>query len=207
MTGYQSGRAAAKPVGSLFRDSGRSKRNSPLVNQAEPEATGNRAALVNLFETHYERVARYIAVRIGNIDEAEDLASEVFVRALRAVDSYRATGAPMEAWLFKIARNSVIDHLRDRKRKPRPTELNETLAPMDSREGPDDHVERTEEVHALYQAMERLSDAQRQVLALRFGAEMTSEEVAHMVGKKPGAVREMQSAAISKLRTLMKGAT
>lgn len=170
------------------------------INQVE----GNRAALVQLFETHYERVARYIAVRIGSIDEAEDLASEVFVRALRAIDSYKDTGAPMEAWLFKIARNSVIDHLRERRRKPAPTELNEALATLDGREGnPDDHLEHTEEVSQLHQAMEQLSDAQRQVLALRFGAEMTSEEVAQVVGKKAGAVREMQSAAISKLRHIM----
>lgn len=174
-----------------------------MLNQVN-QLDGNRAVLVQLFETHYERVARYIAVRIGNIDEAEDLASDVFVRALKAIDSYKDTGAPMEAWLFKIARNRVIDHLRDRGRKPRPTELNEALATMDRRDAnPDDHIEYTEEVALLHQAMGKLSDAQRQVLALRFGAEMTSEEVAQVVGKKAGAVREMQSAAISKLRQIM----
>jgi RNA polymerase sigma-70 factor (ECF subfamily) len=177
------------------------------VNQTTPELSGNRAALVNLFETHYERVARYIAVRIGNIDEAEDLASEVFIRALRAIDSYKDTGAPMEAWLFKIARNSVIDHMRERHRKPTPTELMDTVPSRDGHGDPDEHVDRMEEVAALHQAMEHLSDAQRQVIALRFGAEMTSEEVAQVVGKRPGAVREMQSAAISKLRQVMKVAT
>ena len=52
--------------------------------------------------------------------------------------------------------------------------------------------------------MESVTDAQRQVLALRFGAEMTSEEAAEVMGKKPGAVREMQSAAIKKLREVMR---
>ena len=174
-----------------------------LLNQVN-QLEGNRAGLVQLFETHYERVSRYIAVRIGSIDEAEDLASEVFVRALKAIDSYKDTGAPMEAWLFKIARNSVIDHLRGRGRKPHPTELNEAIATMEGRgANPDEQIEYTEEVDSLHQAMEKLSDAQRQVLALRFGAEMTSEEVAQIVGKKAGAVREMQSAAISKLRQIM----
>lgn len=174
--------------------------------QAAADGSPNRTALVSLFETHYERVARYIAVRIGNMDEAEDLASEVFVRALRAIDSYKDTGAPMEAWLFKIARNSVIDHLRERRRRPPPTELNEALGGPDGKDGPDDRLEHAEEVEMLKQAMEHLSDAQRQVLALRFGAEMTSEQVATVVGKKPGAVREMQSAAISKLRQIMRPA-
>ena len=180
------------------------KEVTPLVQLQTAGRDPNRTALVNLFETHYERVARYIAVRIGNVDEAEDLASEVFVRALRAIDSYKDTGAPMEAWLFKIARNGVIDHLRDRRRKPPPTELNEAFGSPDGKDAPDDRLERAEEVAVLHQAMLHLSDAQRQVLALRFGAEMTSEEVAHVVGKRAGAVREMQSAAISKLRQIMR---
>lgn len=176
-----------------------------MAQHLAADAVQNRDALVALFETHYERVARYIAVRIGNPDEAEDLASEVFVRALRAIDSYRDTGAPMEAWLFKIARNSVVDHLRDRGRRPAPAPLQEALA-VGSRESPTEHLEYAEEVQQLAQAMERLSEAQRQVLSLRFGAEMTSEQVAQVLGKKPGAVREMQSAAIGRLRQLLKSA-
>ncbi len=175
-----------------------------MAEQAPQAVEGNRTALVQLFDTHYERVARYIAVRIGNIDEAEDLASEVFLRALRAIDSYKDTGAPMEAWLFKIAHNGVIDHLRHRQRRPAPVELNEALATIDARETLDDRLERTDEMRQLHQAMEKLSDAQRQVLALRFGAGMTSEEVAGVLGKKAGAVREMQSAAINKLRQFMR---
>ena len=69
-------------------------------------------ALVNLYEDNYERVARYIFVRIGNQHEAEDLASETFVKALRSLDSYEERGLPMAAWVFKIAHNVVVDYLR-----------------------------------------------------------------------------------------------
>lgn len=166
------------------------------------ELAGKRAAIAGLYETNFERVARYIAVRIGSIDEAEDLASEVFVRALRSVDRYQDTGAPMEAWLFKIAHNLTVDHLRSRSRRPRLVPLDED-DPVPGKDNPGEDLERQEEVRQLQKAMEQLSDAQRQVLALRFGSGLTSEEAATVMGKKPGAVREMQSAGIKKLRQIL----
>jgi RNA polymerase sigma-70 factor (ECF subfamily) len=145
----------------------------------------------------------YIAVRIGDFNEAQDLASEVFVKALRAVESYRETGAPMEAWLFKIAHNSVVDHLRKKGRRPSSVPVDEAL-PLASTHDPTENLERQQEVGQMYRALSQLSKAQQQVLALRFGAEMTSEQAAEVLGKKPGAVREMQSAAIKKLREILK---
>jgi RNA polymerase sigma-70 factor (ECF subfamily) len=161
-----------------------------------------RAQLTGLYETRYDRVVRYIAVRIGNFNEAEDLASEVFVKALRSVDSYRETGAPMESWVFKIAHNSVVDHLRKKSRRPALVQVAEAL-PLASTQDPTKNLERQQEVGQMYRALSRLSKAQQQVLALRFGAEMTSEQAAEVMGKKPGAVREMQSAAIKKLREIL----
>jgi len=164
--------------------------------------------VAELFETHFERIVRYIAVRIGDIHEAEDLASEVFVRALRGVERYKETGAPMEAWLFKIAHNLCVDHLRSRGRRPASAPLDEDVLavgtiPPSPLGNPGEDLERQEEIRQLQQAMTQLTEAQRQVLALRFGGDMTSEEVAEVMGKKPGAVREMQSAGIKKLRQIL----
>lgn len=166
------------------------------------QLAAKRAAVAGLYETHYERVARYITVRIGNIDEAEDLASEVFVRALRGVEGYKETGAPMEAWLFKIAHNLVVDYLRSRGRRPALVPLDEDIQ-VASEHNPGEDLERQEEIRELRRAMEQLTPSQRQVLALRFGGEMTSEQVAKLMGKNPGAVREMQSAGIKKLREIL----
>jgi RNA polymerase sigma-70 factor (ECF subfamily) len=155
-----------------------------------------------LYETHFERVARYIAVRIGNVSEAEDQASEVFVRALRSVDSYKDTGAPMEAWLFRIAHNIVVDHYRKQSRRPVSVPLDEDFD-VPSSHNPGESLERQEEIHQLHRAMEQLNETQQQVLALRFSGGMTSEQVGRVMGKKAGAVREMQSAAIKKLRQVL----
>ena len=167
------------------------------------ELARKRAVVAGLYETHFERVARYIAVRTGNMDEAEDLASEVFVRALRSVEHYKETGAPMEAWIFKIAHNLTVDYLRSRSRKPTLVPLLENNDPPDRKDNLGEGLEHQEEVRQLQQAMAQLTDAQRQVLALRFGSGMTSEQVAEIMGKKPGAVREMQSAGIKKLRQIL----
>ena len=173
-----------------------------MVGRRLEDLASKRAMVAALYETHFERVARYIAVRIGNVSEAEDLASEVFLRALRGVDSYKDTGAPMEAWMFRIAHNIVVDHYRKQSRRPVSVSLDEAFS-LGGSHNPGESLERHEEIQQLSRAMEQLSEAQRQVLALRFGGEMTSEQVGQVMGKKPGAIREMQSAAIRKLRQVL----
>lgn len=168
------------------------------------ERTQKRAAIERLHETLYPRIVRYLAVRIGDFTEAEDLASEVFVRALRAVDSFRDKGVPMEAWLFRIAHNLVVDHLKSRSRRPVAISIERQEVDVPSREEPDAELLQEEELEELRAALAQLTEAQRQVLALRFSdADLTSEQVARMLGKKPTAVREMQSAAIKKLRAIL----
>lgn len=161
----------------------------------------NRAAVAQLYETHFERVARYIAVRIGNVAEAEDLASEVFLRALRSADRFQEKGAPMEAWVFTIAHNVMVDHLRRRHRSPVMAPLEEG-ASASSSDDPTEGVEQAEDIQKLGRAMQHLTEEQRQVVSLRFGAEMTSEQIGRVMKKKPGAVREQQSAAVRRLRKL-----
>ncbi len=169
---------------------------------AESQSALKRAAVARLYESHFDRVARYIAVRIGDFPTAEDLASEVFVRAVRSVDAFQDTGAPMEAWLFKIAHNIVVDHLRKLGRRPQSVPIEEA-APLPSKHNPGADIERQQEIEELQRAMAQLSEAQRQVLSLRFAAEMSSEEAARVMGKNAGAVRQLQSAAVKKLREIL----
>jgi len=72
----------------------------------------NEARLASLYEEYYDKIAHYIYVRIGTKTEAEDLAGEVFLKALESLKSYKERGIPMQAWLFRIAHNLVVDHLR-----------------------------------------------------------------------------------------------
>ncbi|MEE8517502.1 MAG: sigma-70 family RNA polymerase sigma factor [Dehalococcoidia bacterium] len=158
-----------------------------------------RQAIVLLYESAFERVHRYIALRIGFIHEAEDISSEVFLKALRSAGSYRDTGKPLEAWVFRIAHNLVVDHLRKQSRTGVNVPLDgaETLASVETVH---ERIERREDAEELHRALKGLTEPQRQVIALRFGAGMSSEEVADVLGKRSGAVRYLQHAAIEKLR-------
>jgi RNA polymerase sigma-70 factor (ECF subfamily) len=156
--------------------------------------------LARLYDEYYGKIARYISIRIGNQAEAEDLAGEVFLKALESLDSYQERGVPMQAWLFKIAHNLLVDYLRKvSKRKTIPIDTLEISDGVDLEET----VERRLQSEKLSQALKQLTLAQREVVGLRFFAGLTSTEVGKILGKSSGAVREMQSAAVKSLRKLM----
>lgn len=163
----------------------------------ETERKKREEDLVNLYEESYERVVRYIFVRIGNRQEAEDLASETFVRALGSLDSYEERGLPMIAWVFRIAHNIVVDHIRKVSKRQMVT-LGEI--PIADTSDPEGSVEYADDVERLSRALGHLSPAQREVIALRFFSGLNSVDCGNVLGKKPGAVREMQRAAIKALR-------
>ncbi|MEN8614075.1 sigma-70 family RNA polymerase sigma factor [Dehalogenimonas sp. THU2] len=153
--------------------------------------------LASLFEEYYDRIARYAFTRIGDRGDAEDLASDVFVKALKALDSFEERGLPMGAWLFKIAHNLVVDYHR-RNSQRRITDIEK----IDIEAGGDlaMEVETRLEMERVTQAMEILTEDQREIIRLRFYGGLSSAEVGAMLGKSDGAVREAQSTALKKLR-------
>ena len=159
------------------------------------------AALADLFESDYERIARYIAVRIGNTGHAEELAGDVFVKALERIDTFKWRGVPMQAWLFRIAHNLVVDYLRKNSRR-KSTSLDEALD-IASSDSPENETLLNIQREEIVAAMEHLTPAQREVVTLRFFGELTSKEVADVVKRSHGAVRELQSSAMKTLRKML----
>lgn len=160
----------------------------------------NEAKLASLYEEYYEKIARYAYTHIGDRSEAENIAGEVFLKALESLKSYRERGIPMQAWLFRIAHNLVVDHLR--KAAKRKTVSIDTVE-MVSDINPVTAVEKNMELERLTKAMEQLTREQREVLRLRFFGELTSKETGRILKKSDGAVREMQRTAIEKLRKIL----
>ncbi len=160
----------------------------------------NEARLASLYEEYYSKIARYIFVRIRNRAEAEDLAGEVFLKALQSLNSYKERGIPMRAWLFRIAHNLVVDYIRQAaKLKIVPIDTVVVTAESDPQSIAEINMRRAR----LAKALGQLTPAQRQVIELRFFGGLTSEEAGQVLNKSSGAVREMQSAAIRRLRRLM----
>ncbi len=158
------------------------------------------ARLAGLYEEYYDRIAHYVYVRIGNRAEAEDIAGEVFLKALQSLKSYREQGIPMQGWLFKIAHNLVVDHLRKvTKYKTIPIETVE----IQDKDDPQKTAETNIEMERVAMAMQQLTDEQKEVIRLRFFGGLSSREVSGLLNKSDGAVREMQRAALEKLRGLL----
>ncbi len=154
--------------------------------------------LSELFELHYDRIVRYIASRVSTRDLAEDLASDVFVRAVENYSSFQERGLPVQAWLFRIAHNLVVDHYRRAsKRKSVPIDdAMEFSGPSD----PAGEVELKLSMERVNEVMHRLNPGQQEVIALRFVGGLSAEEAGDIMGRTPGAIRELQRTALKALR-------
>ena len=154
-------------------------------------------AWAEVYEKYFSRVYRYIVVRVGNKSEAEDLAGQVFLKALESISSFKWRGVPVSAWLFRIAHNQVIDYRRTSKTKFHST-LEESLISSDA--DPVLEAEKGLDIHQVVQAVRQLTRAQRDVIELRFAGGLSSAEVAKVLGKSQGAVKVLQHNALIALR-------
>ena len=162
---------------------------------------GSEQALSELYTLYFPRVYRYILARTGNTYDAEDLAEEVFIRVLEAIDRFEWREAPFSAWLFRIAHNAVISQRRKEGARGRATHGAEGLATEST--GPDELVESRLTLNAIMTAAEKLPEAQRQVIAFRFAAGLSVAETARAIVKVEGNVKVIQHKAIVKLREMM----
>ena len=161
---------------------------------------GHRDAFGLLFEEYSGRVYRYVYMHTGQVEQAEDLTQEVFLRALNSIRSYRDQGKPFLAWLLRIAHNRVIDHYRWLARH-RSVELADTV-PV-STDDPVAEVEKRAEITKVLQAVPNLTPAQREVISLRFGSGLHLDETAAVMGKSVGAVKMLQHQAVARLKKVL----
>ncbi len=173
----------------------RPKDEKALIERAQrrdPEAIGE------LYRRYVEAIYRHIAYRVNDAATAEDLTAEVFLRALESLTGYQDTGLPFSAWLFKIAHARVVDYWRREQRRPQ-VELDESLADDTQMTG----VEARLTGDALKRALSLLSAEQQQVIALKFVADLSNAEIAHIMGKTEGAVKALQHRALASLARIL----
>ena len=164
---------------------------------------GDHEAFAELYESHFDDIYRYVALRVGNRMEAEDITQEVFLKAVRSIQSFKWKGIPFSAWLFRIARNEVIDSLRKKSKQPTVPLSELPVIPVSSAGNPHPLVEHEVDVDQLRAAVRQLTQAQQEVISLRFSAELTIAEVAGIMGKSQGAVKSLQHNGIIALRRVL----
>ena len=171
-----------------------------LIKQAK---AGNADAFAGLYDIYIDDVYRFILHRVGNKQTAEDLTSQVFLKAWDNLGRYKMQGLPFGAWLFRIARNSVIDHYRTYK-DTLPLEAEAMFKP-DPKANVVKEVERRLEGEWLQAVLQRLTEDQREVLTLKFINGLKTGEVAKIMGKRQGAIRALQMRALQALADLLGG--
>ncbi len=165
-----------------------------LVRDAQ---AGDAWAFGRLFDHYHLPVYRYIASRVRRPSDAEDLTQLVFVKALEALPRYESRGIPFGGWLFRLARNAVIDFARTNHEH---ADLAQSVDRAGSDAGPDEVAVIRQEIESVGAALWTLTDDQRDAITLRFLAGLSAREAAEVMGKQEGTVRGLQFRAIAALR-------
>ncbi|MAO89314.1 MAG: RNA polymerase subunit sigma-70 [Dehalococcoidia bacterium] len=164
---------------------------------------GESSAFEALYDHFYDQIFRYITFKTSDYLIAEDLTEDVFLRMLESIRKFKPQGHPFSAWLFRIAHNRVIDHYRKRGRD-RNVPLDTILTTVGESESTlDNYVETKLAMREVNQAMENLTDLQREVLNLRFAGGLSIKETAEAVNRNENSVKALQHSAVKKLRGLL----
>jgi len=147
-----------------------------------------------LYENNFARVYAYVARRVRNREEAQDLTAEVFHQALANLGRFEWRGLPFSAWLMRIASNAIADRwkLAARERgNPTPGE------PTSKEINPEEIEQRAR----LFRLVETLPDDQRRVIEMRFAQEKSINEIARELGRTDGAIKQLQFRGLESLRS------
>ena len=164
-----------------------------LAQQGDEEAIGA------LYDAHCQAVFRYFKARLGDQQIAEDMTGEVFRRMLTGLPQYRATDLPIQAWLFRIAHNLLVDQFR-RESGHKFVPLKEAENTSEEEVDPSSVVEQKLTLEDAYQALSDLEPSQRDVLALRFLSGLSLKETALAIGKTEDAIKALQRRGLIALR-------
>ena len=165
-------------------------------------AAGQPGAWQQLFDEHHQRIFQYAFIRTSNRSDADDIASSVFVEAVKNIGSFTYRGVPVSAWLFRIARNEIADLLKRRGRTSTQSLSDDRLAgslrATDSMEGRDGLSDVTS-------AMSHLKSEYRDVILLRFLHGLSVAETSAVMDKSEGAIKVTQTRALQSLRRALDG--
>lgn len=153
------------------------------------------------YEDHRSSVYRYVRFRVATREIAEDITSEVFMKALRALQRYDPDKAAPRTWLLRIARNAVTDHLRSLKRRGSLhvslDRVPDLVADVPSQE---ERVIKQERIQKLLNGTRKLRKADQEILSLRYGSGLGNREIAESLDITPNAVAVRLHRALKRLR-------
>lgn len=171
-----------------------------LIKQVK---NGDTEAFGVLYEQYADVIFRYVYSHLDARVEAEDLTEDIFLRAWKALPKYDERGLPFSAFLFRIARNSLIDYYRQRKI----VHSIDDIEIQSHEAGLEETVELNIENRDLKKSLDGLREDYRNVLIFRFLSGLSPEETAEMMQRSVGAIRVLQHRALSALKDVLERGT
>ena len=159
---------------------------------------GDTRAFGRLYDTYADRVYAFVRARTASSHDAEDITATVFLKAWEAIGSYDDRGVPFAAWLFRIARNAVVDEYRRGARRPTVSDAEE-FAEVPASVSVDVTVFERVDADRVRKAVGRLTEEQSAVLVLRFWWDMSLKDTADALGKNENAIKALQHRAMRSL--------
>ncbi len=170
--------------------------DNDLVDRAK---RGDGQAFGKLYLKYLDAIYRYVFFRVNQSQpDAEDITEIVFLKAWQNVHSFKSKDIGFKAWIYKIARNQIIDHYRNYKKPEKLKENN-----IDKTQDLENTILQKLEVKNVLKAMDNLSPEHKQILMLKYIEDLTNEEICAILDKSNEAVRALQSRALKKLREIV----
>jgi RNA polymerase sigma-70 factor (ECF subfamily) len=172
------------------------RRETQLISRARQ---GDKEAFGDLYELHLEELFSYIYYRVSPKEDAEDMTEQVFLKAWENLSAFRGD-ASFKSWLYRIARNAVVDHYRTRKNH---APLDDNLPLVDEKAQPEEIVLAQDRAKRLIGALSGLSPLHQDIIVLRFINGLGPNEIAEIMERNVGAVRVLQHRALKSMRAYL----
>ncbi|MEC0226709.1 sigma-70 family RNA polymerase sigma factor [Paenibacillus alba] len=151
-----------------------------------------------IYETYYSRVYKYICYRINNHYAAEDICSHVFEVVISKYQSFSPEKSNFEVWLFAIARNAVTDYFRSQKKRAA-FSLDSIMNMFLPKSSPEEIVIRDDNNQALFVALAKLNDRERNIIAMKYAAGLKNSEIADLLGVSASNIGVVLYRSLNKL--------
>ena len=172
-------------------------------NLIERAILGEASAFGLLYDRYQPQIYRFIYLKVSHREEAEDLTHQVFFQSWKKISEYNFEGFPFGSWLYRVARNEIIDYYRTRKIHYDIYKISEEGKEPKIKDPISEIIDRAIDISRIEKAIRGLKPTEQDVIILRFIEDFSPAEVGQMIDKTPEAVRVLQHRAIKRLKQVL----
>ncbi len=166
----------------------------------EKACQGDAEAFGKIYDKYLDTIYRFVSFRVGRREDAEDITEQIFINMFGAIKRYTNNGLPFEAWIYRIARNKIIDFYRAQKKH---VNLDDVVEIPDKTPTPEDILQSNSSKEEVLRGLEKIPEQYKEIIILKFIEEKTNEEISGILEKPVTHVRVLQHRALQSLRKIL----